>query len=202
MSGRQAAVALALMAGHSLACGSSAKSHVDSGVTADSGPLDAGIDAGTPDADICGLRSAYGALGFVAGSAYFTGMNIAWLGRIPGPVSPSPTVTVDIGLAYGTGHFDAGINPGTYQISVADMDWSTCSICVFLAADDGMPSRKCYIPTSGTLVLSQTNNPLTGSLHSAVFQHATCDTFAKIPDACATTIDTLDFSSPIAPSSP
>lgn len=99
----------------------------------------------------------------------------------------------------GTSQFPGLPEPGTYDLSGDNAQYSTCGVCVLLLADsdgDGIPSET-YLATSGTVTLTQTGPGLVGVYTDLVFEQVEIDseTYISTPvGECATTSSAGAFS--------
>ncbi len=152
-------------------------------------PIDASPTVDAPyDVTRCLIQGFYGSLGAKAGTTS------------QGPTTS--TITLDIGpprdsfflkLNPGKGVFAAGLAPGTFTLSGAELAQSTCGACVNIIADivTGQGPTKFYFATGGTLTLTTTSPPA-GSLSNVTF-HEVDVSGAMIPGGCTARIDAMSF---------
>jgi hypothetical protein len=149
----------------------------------------------TPDAinpAQCLIKGAYGALGSVTGTAGSAqGATTVTVTLEPGP----PRDTFFIRMVPGNGAFVNGLAAGTYTISGVDTDYNNCGLCVHIIADivAGQGPSKFYFADAGSVTLTSTTAPITGSATGLHLSEIDIGTGAKVPGGCEATIDSVDF---------
>jgi hypothetical protein len=112
----------------------------------------------------------------------------------------------------GFGVFMNGVMPGTYQITGAEAQYSSCGVCGLLFADVTMaapPSladaNRVYFATAGTVNITSVTPNLTGTVTGLQFQHVTIDpmTFTStVVGDCTSSIDSLAFDATVMEQKP
>jgi hypothetical protein len=110
---------------------------------------------------------------------------------------------VSIELYAGGGPFPTTLTTGTFQLTGAELQLSTCSACVLVYADvpeTGEPPQT-LMATGGTLTLTSVTGHLSGTLSNVTFQHVAIDdntgVSTPVNDGCTTRIGSLSFDSVI-----
>jgi len=160
-------------------------------------------DAGHPPADACPRSECrvwpdYGDLGMVESAAFLSVGRppISWAAHIPGDCDPQ-SVYLQMELVDGRGAFTEGIRPGMYPLEEIDLDTDTCSICLYLVADNLSEDARCFFATAGVLNLSSTEERLVGSLDAITYQQISCLESPPVEGSCATRIGHLEFDTEI-----
>ena len=175
---RWTAIAIAFVG----ACGSSS---VD-GTTDAAKAIDADMSA------TCLVKGSYNTLPAIAGT----------LGMVQGATTltfvldPGPPGKDDLffRLVPNKGAFSAGLAPGTYPISGADANYTTCGLCTNLIADiTAQGPSKFYYASSGTVTLNSVTSPITGSAQNLAFTEIDISTGAS-DGPCVSSIPLVDFS--------
>lgn len=106
--------------------------------------------------------------------------------------------TLDIQLIQGMGAFASGPPAaGTYALTGAEAQLSTCGVCVVL--DAGMP-RSYFAAQSGTLVIEDATTSFKASLSNVTLAHVDVDpdtSVSTIVDACETHVTSASWDTPI-----
>lgn len=99
------------------------------------------------------------------------------------------------------------IEPGTYALQGAETRYSTCGACVIISTNEhaygssGIDYDEQYVAQSGTLILTDTNGRLAGSLTDVELAHFTHEPVSPpsdtIADGCTTKIPSLEFDIPL-----
>ena len=141
------------------ACGSS---NPDPVITHDSAMADADTSA------TCLIQGSYGALGAVTGTAGSAqGATTITVVLDPGPPGKDDFF---VRLVPGKGAFAAGLAAGTYPLSGADANFTTCGLCTNIVADiTSTGPAKFYFASSGTITLDSVTAPITGSVQDLHF---------------------------------
>ena len=151
---------------------------------------------------VCLASASYGNPGALSGGTEVdlmaTGAVVVWWGDL----NQDPDEIV-IELYAGWGVFTAGLRPGTFPLTGAELSYQTCGACVFVEADisaEGNVGQE-YFATGGTLTLTSVSGRLTGSLSNVTFQHVLFDgktgQMNPVGDGCQTSIGGLSFDAPI-----
>lgn len=77
----------------------------------------------------------------------------------------------------GTDQFPGLPEPGTYELSGANAQYSSCGVCVLLLADvdgDGIPSQV-FLATSGTVTVTSVASTVSGTYSNLVFEAVEID---------------------------
>jgi hypothetical protein len=155
----------------------------------DDGGSDPPPDAPPQNPNVCLIPGSYADLGAKTGNT------------VQGPTTL--TVTLDAGppkdsfflkLVAGKGVFAGGLAPGTYTISGADSDFTTCGLCTNIIADIVAMAgpTKFYYANAGTITLTSVQPPA-GTLTDLSFVETTVGG-AVIPSGCTTTMTAMSFS--------
>ncbi len=105
-------------------------------------------------------------------------------------------------LYKGFGVFSVGsIQPGTYTISGAELNYATCGICprIFTDFDEAtqMTAEQQYYATGGTITITSVTPDLTGTVSDLTFEEVTINptTFEStpVPGGCSTSITSASF---------
>ena len=100
--------------------------------------------------------------------------------------------------------FEGGLAEGTYEITGAEAQYQTCSICVFLIGDvdqQAQTSGGRYLATGGSITLTSVEGRLTGTLSNATFTQVDInDEFVSTPSdsGCTATLASTSFDAEIA----
>jgi hypothetical protein len=151
---------------------------------------DAGPDAF--DTNRCLVLGDYGALGSLTGTRAMTATaTTATMTLDPGP----PRDTFFVKLEPNRGVFAGGVMPGTYTIGGADAGFSTCGLCVNIVADivSGVGPTKFYFADTGSVTLTSTTMPVTGSAENVHLREVNISTGEFVTDGCETTIESVTF---------
>lgn len=166
------------------------------GLAACGGDDGAAMPDATPQPDAydtarCLIPGDYGALGAVTGEAGMMGGITATITLDPGP----PRDTFFLKLVSGNGVFAGGIAPGTYSIAGVDANLLSCGLCVHVIADivAGSGPSKFYLATSGTVTLSSTTAPITGSAEDLQLSEVDLASGAPVPGGCTGSIESISF---------
>jgi len=94
----------------------------------------------------------------------------------------------------GFGVFAAGIVPGTYQITGAELDYASCGACIFAFGDVTSTSiTQAYFATGGTMTLTQVGPNMIGTLSNMTF--GSLDNTTGDPDGlCTSSLTSFAFS--------
>jgi hypothetical protein len=163
----------------------------------------AGVDAAAgPDAaaSVCLADASYGAATLsnqIAQSDAGTSQ-LLYGGFLNADATPD---AVQIELYAGFGAFtSAPIQPGTYPLTGAELNYATCGVCVRLLTDISMGSASDagYLATGGTLTITSVTPNITGTLSNLTFQHvniAPSPSFMSTPhpDLCTSAITSAAF---------
>ena len=174
------------------------------------------IDAKTVDtaAANCTVSSAaFGERGALAGVSFYAAGMTAGVGdiRVEMPLEaaqPNDTLLIQFftGFApFGTPQAPTAIVPGTYQISGAQLNYATCSVCVLIGTNvTGQGSEDDYMATGGTVTVTQVDSRVGGTLALSVsnltFEHVTVNMqppFDSTPvgDGCNSAVTSATHSS-------
>lgn len=140
----------------------------------------------------CLVKGNYGALGSLTGTRNMTATaTTATMTIDPGP----PRDTFFVKLEPNRGVFSTGVKPGTYAISGVDAGFSTCGLCVHIVADivSGSGPTKFYFAESGSVTLTSTTTPVTGSAQNIVFREVDINSGQFVTNGCSATIDSVSF---------
>ena len=146
------------------------------------------------DADLsatCLVKGNYDALPAIAGTAAMVqGATTLTFVLDPGPPGKDDLF---FRLVPNKGAFSAGLAPGTYTISGADANYTTCGLCTNLIADITMQGpSKFYFASSGTVTLTSVTAPITGTAHDLAFTEIDISTGAT-NGPCVSHIASADF---------
>lgn len=146
------------------------------------------VDSSTAN---CLVMSDYGALGSTTGTYGSTGGVTATITLDAGP----PRDTFFVKLVSGKGVFAGGVVPGNYTIAGAEAQYNNCGLCVLIIADivAGAGPTKFYLADSGTVNLTSTSNPITGSAANLVLKEVDIGTGAFVANGCTSMIGSIDF---------
>ena len=114
------------------------------------------------------------------------------------------TITIQLFGGYGAFATDP-IGPKTIDLTGAETGFDTCGGCVMLYGDNDPSSgpTTTYMPTGGTLTITQVSPHFTATLTNVTFVHVDIDssTLATTAnaDGCASTLDSLSFDMQAAP---
>ena len=113
---------------------------------------------------------------------------------------------LSIQLYKGYGPFTASdIVPGTYPLSGADAQRSSCGACVLLFTDvlEGVPQGTPYLASGGTLTVSSVTPNFTGMLTGVTLTHVNIDqaTLQSTPhaDGCTAQVSAMSFDATVTP---
>ena len=118
----------------------------------------------------------------------------------------TPPDLLYVELYEGFGIFANGIGPGTYTIAGAELNYSSCGLCVRILTEvdpSTGPNDDGYLATGGSVIIDTVDlntNEIAGSASGLTFEHVTIDggTFQSTPhpDAgqCVSAITTVSFS--------
>lgn len=151
---------------------------------------DASPDA--TDTARCLIKGNYGALGSLTGTRSMNaGATTATFTLDPGP----PRDTFFIKLEPNKGVFSTGVKPGTYTISGVDAGYSTCGLCIHIIADivSGQGPSKFYFAESGSVMLTSTTTPVTGSATNLMLREVDINSGQFVTNGCSATIDSVSF---------
>ena len=154
-----------------------------------------GVQADAPSTAQCLIEGDYGALGSVTGTAGTAqGATTVTVTLDPGP----PRDTFFIRMVAGQGAFTSGVTPGTYTLSGADADYNNCGLCVHIIADivAGQGPSKFYFADAGSVTLTSTTAPISGSATNLHLSEIDIGTGAKVAGGCEATIDSVMFQTP------
>jgi hypothetical protein len=178
------------------------------------GTPDAGVNL-TPDADttpVCSVIPTYGDIGTIPDT-------INAERKVEGE---NESVTLGVGvnadqdgfvleLYKGFTVFQAGIVPGTYQLTGEELNYASCGVCVrfFGDAAPGAPGQD-FMATGGTVTITEVgatgSGRLKATLSNLTFTHVTIDgtTFNSTPvgDGCDTAMTGAVIDSPIVAAAP
>ena len=149
----------------------------------------------TPDAYdtvSCLIKGDYGALGSLTGTrAMTTTATTATMTLDAGP----PRDTFFVKLEPNRGVFSGGVAPGTYTIAGADAGFSTCGLCVNIVADivSGAGPTKFYFADSGTVTLTSTTTPVSGSAQNVHFREVDITSGQFVTNGCTASIESVTF---------
>jgi hypothetical protein len=176
------------------------------GARPDAGAQDAGSGMDAPGdvavrdfpRDLGALGAATGdvALGFVEDPTRYLTFD-AILGG-----NPTPDV-LEIELYEGVGVFATGFRPGTYARTGAELNNTTCGMCVrLLARLDPQTSSIDPMAAGGTVTLTSVSGSFTGSSTDLTFEHVTIDPdhgyrSTPVNDGCTATAASGSFTAPI-----
>lgn len=141
----------------------------------------------------CLITGNYGALGSLTGTRGMTATaTTATMTLDPGP----PRDTFFVKLEPNRGVFAGGVMPGTYTIAGADAGFSTCGLCVHIIADivSGVGPTKFYFAESGTVTLTSTTTPVSGSAQNVQLREVDINSGQFVPNGCEGMIDSVSFS--------
>ena len=147
---------------------------------------------GAFDTASCLIKGNFGALGSLTGTRGMTATaTTATMTLDPGP----PRDTFFIKLEPNKGVFSTGVKPGTYTISGVDAGFSTCGLCVNIIADivSGQGPSKFYFAESGSVTLTSTTTPVSGSGQNIVLREVDINSGQFVPNGCRATIDSVMF---------
>jgi hypothetical protein len=162
-----------------------------------------GGGTGAPDGGVCQTAANHGHLGNLTMPAAIGGAEtIEWILPLE---SGSPRDELDIQLYSGLGVFPTGITPGTYTLAGADLDYSTCGLCVLIYEniDAQTNYRGVYMATGGTVTLTSVDGHFAGSADHLTFEHVNIDENTLVstpdPDDCRSAVDGVSFDVPLDP---
>jgi hypothetical protein len=144
------------------------------------------------DTNRCLIMGNYGALGSLTGTRAMTATaTTATMTLDPGP----PRDTFFIKLEPNRGVFTGGVMPGTYTIGGADAGFSTCGLCVNIVADivSGQGPTKFYFADSGSVTLTSTTTPVSGSAQNVHLREVDISTGQFVTNGCEAKIDSVMF---------
>lgn len=153
--------------------------------------IDAAAQADSSNNANCLVMADYGALGAKTGAYGTTGGVTATITLDAGP----PRDTFFVKLVSGKGVFAGGIVPGNYTIAGVDAQYTNCGLCVHIIADivAGAGPSKFYFADSGTVNLTSTSNPITGSAMNLTLKEVDINTGAFVANGCTSVIGSIDF---------
>ena len=154
------------------------------------------VDAATQPADASGndnclVPASWGDVGAKTGTAGNMGGVSATFTLDAGP----PRDTFFLKMVTGKGVFSGGIAPGTYTISGVDADYNNCGLCVHIIADivAGSGPSKFYFANTGTVTLTSTTPPISGSASNLTFREVDLSTGAPVQNGCASAMAAISF---------
>lgn len=173
---KRAALALALAA-----CGGD-----DTMVTADAATQ---ID-GSNNAN-CLVLPSYGDVGSKTGTSGMGGITVV---LDMGP----PRDSFYLKFVSGKGVFAGGIAPGNYTISGVEAEYNNCGLCAHIIADivTGAGPSKFYFADSGSVNLTSTSGPITGTATNLTLKEVEITSGAFVTNGCTTSIGSISFTSP------
>lgn len=155
--------------------------------------VDAPVQQTDAPATDCLIPASYGDLGSKTGTqgANGNGDVTATFEVDAGP----PRDTFFIKLVDGNGVFASGVTPGTYTIAGDDADFNNCGLCVHIIADivAGQGPTKFYFAHSGTVTLTGTSNPVSGSAQNLMFREVALATGQPLPGGCTSSLQAIAF---------
>ena len=159
------------------ACGSDPPSGpaVDAPSTSDAGPE-------------CLIPGDYGDVGTKTGTTSL-GATTSTIELDVGP----PRDSFFLKLTNGNGVFSGGLATGTFAIAGAELDSTTCGLCLNILADIGsMGPSKFYFATGGSVTLTSTTPPA-GTLSNVTLQETSAGG-TPVVGGCSSAIDAMSFS--------
>jgi hypothetical protein len=154
-----------------------------------------GAMADAYDTAQCLIQGDYGDAGALTGTAGSAqGATTVTVTLDAGP----PRDTFFIRMVPGNGAFTGGVAPGTYTISGADADYNTCGLCVHIIADivSGQGPTKFYFADSGTVTLTATTPPISGSVQNLHFNEIDIGSGAPVSGGCQASMTSASFTAP------
>jgi hypothetical protein len=154
-----------------------------------------GAMADAYDTAQCLIQGDYGDAGALTGTAGSAqGATTVTVTLDAGP----PRDTFFIRMVPGNGAFTGGVAPGTYTISGADADYNSCGLCVHIIADivSGQGPTKFYFADSGTVTLTATTPPITGSVQNLHFNEIDIGSGAPVSGGCQASMTFASFTAP------
>lgn len=140
----------------------------------------------------CLIAGNYGDVGTKVGEAAF-GPTTSTIVLDPGP----PRDSFFLKLVANQGVFAAGLAAGTFAITGAELDSTTCGLCVNLLADIGTAGpAKFYFADGGSVTLTSTN-PVAGTLTGITLHEVTSGGVA-VAAGCTGSIGAMSFTTQVA----
>jgi hypothetical protein len=154
-------------------------------------PPDATLAPDAYDTARCLITGDYGDLGSLTGTAGTMGGITATITLEAGP----PRDTFFLKMVSGKGVFTNGIAPGTYSIAGVDAQYNNCGLCVHIIADinPGSGPTKFYFASSGSVTLTSTTSPITGSAQDLQFVETDINSGQPVAGGCRGSIDAISF---------
>lgn len=154
---------------------------------------DAAMQQDAPEQTNCLVQPDYGALGSKTGTAGMMGGVTATFTLDAGP----PRDTFFLKMVTGKGVFTGGIAIGTYTIAGDDADYNDCGLCVHIIADivSGVGPTKFYFANAGSVTLTSTSPPISGSAQNLTFREVDIGTGAPT-GTCTSAIGSIMFTTP------
>lgn len=140
----------------------------------------------------CLIQGDYGDAGALTGDAgNAQGATTVTITLDPGP----PRDTFFIRMLDGNGAFASGLVPGTYTISGDDADYNACGLCVHIIADivSMQGPAKFYFADAGTVTLTSTTPPITGSVQDLHFREVDIGTGQPVSGGCEASMASASF---------
>jgi hypothetical protein len=135
------------------------------------------------------IAGSDGTPGMTSGSDAY---QVFWLGRMDPTAMPD---WIQLTLYEGYGPYTGGIIPGTVNLAGENSAFSTCSTCMFLftdlhAAGSGVEITDYYMPTAGTLNITDVSDTFVGTMTNVTLQHMVISGNDLVPanDGCTATI--------------
>jgi hypothetical protein len=115
---------------------------------------------------------------------------------------PGGVDVVQVELWPDRGAFRGGpVQPGTYQLSGADLDYATCGVCLRALADRGLPTEREYFAIAGTVevtaVGSTADAPFVATVLDASFAEVDSD-HSEIESGCSVDLERVQISGSVA----
>ena len=115
---------------------------------------------------------------------------------------PGGVDVVQVELWPDRGAFRGGpVQPGTYQLSGADLDYATCGVCLRALADRGLPTEREYLAVAGTVevtaVGSAAGAPFVATVRDASFAEVDAD-LVEVEGGCAVDVERVQISGAVA----
>ncbi len=130
-------------------------------------------------------------------------LQVFWGGRVDPTAKPD---FIQVSLYTGVPPFDAGITPATVSLTGDQAAYATCGACVFMftdlySANNMINITDIYMPTAGTLMLTDVDGRFEGSISGLMLQHMIMAGNELVPanDGCVASVPTLTMSAVIEP---
>ena len=110
---------------------------------------------------------------------------------------------LDIELYDGYGVFTGGIQPGTYALTGAELNYGTCGLCVLVIGNASQSGGDPYMATGGSITITSVSptGTFAGSGTNLTFTHVSVDPNTQqstpLNDGCNSAIASVSFSATV-----